>query len=95
MDLFHSFNLAKQIKTVIKETNDKWHVDYEKFKLEIRDRLKTIQGNEVKLKKRLLKPRFLLPFQGESIVSIREGLKTHRANLKVKTKTLFNKKRSL
>jgi uncharacterized membrane protein len=94
MDLFHSFNLAKQIKTVIKETNDKWQVDYEKFKLEIRDRLKTIQSNEAKLKNRLLKPHFLLPFQGESIISISEGLNTHKANLKVKTKTLFKKKKS-
>ena len=91
MDLFQSFNLAKQIKAVVKETNDKWHVDYEKFKLEIRDRLKTIQINEIKLKKRLFKPHFLLPFQGESIISIREGLNTHKANLKLKTKTLFNK----
>lgn len=90
IDLFKSFSIANKIKIIVKESNDKWHVDYEKFKLEIRDHLGTISFDEIKQKNRTLKAHFLLPFHGESLLTIREGLKNHRINLKMKRKTFFN-----
>ena len=72
MDLWSSFNLAGRIKKYVSDTEEKWQVDYEKFKLELRDRI--IVG----IKNRT---HFLLPFHGEHGSSLRERLKEHRQNL--------------
>lgn len=90
IDIFQSFSLANKIRAVIKESNYKWHVNFENFKLEIRDRIKTRPMNEVKLLKVTSRSHFLLPFNGESLFSIREGLKTHRVNSKLKKKLKNN-----
>lgn len=82
MDLIQSFNLANQLKMILKETNDKLHIDYVKFKLEVRDRFNSKQNNN-------LKANFLMPFRGLNLLTIRESIQTHRSNLKTKRKNIL------
>jgi uncharacterized membrane protein len=91
VDLFQSFNLANQIKLLIKESSGKWHVDFEKYKLEIRDRIKIIPSGESVARKRFIKPHFLLPFHGESILSLKDGLTLHRLQRKERAKEFLNR----
>jgi hypothetical protein len=72
LDLWQSLDLAARIKAFVRESGEKWHVDYESFKLELRDR---IPGKLVN------KTRYLLPFYGELGSSLRERLERHRRNL--------------
>lgn len=72
VDLWQSMDLAARIKAFVRESGEKWHVDFEGFKLELRDR---IPGKLVN------KTRYLLPFYGELGGSLRERLERHRLNL--------------
>ena len=75
LDLFQSFNLANQIKVIVKESKERWNVDFETLKLEIRDKIISIKSNK-------LNPKFLLPFHGETLSSFRKILENHRVILK-------------
>ncbi|QEN07784.1 hypothetical protein EXM22_07200 [Oceanispirochaeta crateris] len=72
-DLWQSFNLAGRIKNFVNETEEKWSIDFEKLKLELRDRVQEGIVNRT---------RFFLPFYGELGFSFREQLKRHRLNLR-------------
>jgi uncharacterized membrane protein len=67
-DLWHSFNLAARIKTIVNETEERLSVDFERFKLELRDRVQDGTVNRT---------HFLLPFYGELGTSLRARLRTH------------------
>lgn len=67
-DLWHSFNLAARIKTFVNGTGERLSVDFEQFKLELRDRVQEGVINRT---------HFLLPFHGELGASLREQLKKH------------------
>lgn len=77
LDLFHSFNLANQIRSILKESRERWNVDFETLKLEIRDRFIAIKSDR-------LKPRFLLPFHGETVNSFRKIINIHKLSIKSK-----------
>ncbi|HAK46552.1 MAG TPA: hypothetical protein DCO79_11625 [Spirochaeta sp.] len=68
-DLWQSFNLAARIKSFASETEEKLSVDFERLKLELRDRVQFGVINRT---------HFLLPFYGELGASFREQLKKHR-----------------
>ncbi|MDC7223886.1 MAG: putative ABC transporter permease [Spirochaetales bacterium] len=72
VDLWHSFNLAMRIKNFVHETEERWSIDFEKLKLELRDRVQDGLVNRT---------RFFLPFHGELGASLKERLSTHRQNL--------------
>ncbi len=72
LDLWQSMDLAERIKNFVRESEEKWMVDFEIFKLELRDR---IPGKLVN------KTRYLLPFYGELGSSLRERLERHRLNI--------------
>ncbi|MDC7218357.1 MAG: putative ABC transporter permease [Spirochaetales bacterium] len=72
VDLWQSFNLAMRIKAFVQDTEERWSLDFEKFKLELRDRVQEGLVNRT---------RFFLPFQGELGGSLRERLNAHRKNL--------------
>jgi uncharacterized membrane protein len=72
VDMWQSFNLALRIKTFVHETEDRWSIDFEKFKLELRDRVQDGLVNRT---------HFFLPFHGELGTSFRERLNVHRENL--------------
>lgn len=67
-DLWHSFNIAARIKTFVNETGERLSVDFEQFKLELRDRVQDGVINRT---------HFLLPFHGELGASLKEQLKSH------------------
>ena len=71
-DLWQSFNLALRLKGLVHETEERWLVDFEKFKLELRDRVQEGFVNHT---------RFFLPFHGELGVGLRENLRRHKKNL--------------
>lgn len=73
VDLIISFNLANRIKTVVINSGQKWHVEYETFKIELRDRFEKNVKN---------KTHFLLPFNGESGVLLKSRLHEHSEKLK-------------
>ena len=72
LDLWQSLNLAGRIKSFVRESGEKWLVDFERFKLELREHLPGRLMN---------KHRYLLPFYGETGGSLRERLERHRHNL--------------
>jgi len=72
MDLWSSFNLASRIKKFVTDSEEKWSVDYEKLKLELRDRITTGLKNRT---------HFLLPFHGEHGHGLRERLAEHKLDL--------------
>lgn len=72
MDLWQSFNLAGRIKKIVNESEVKWHVDFEKFKLELQERVE--RGKK-------MYPRFFLPFYGEMGASLRERVGKHKNSL--------------
>ncbi len=71
-DLWQSFNLALRLKGFVRETEERWLVDFEKFKLELRDRVQEDIINRT---------HFFLPFHGELGGSLREQLKRHKRDL--------------
>ncbi len=75
VDLWQSFNLAARIKSFVNESEERWHGDFERFKLELRDRVET--GIGIGFKNRT---HFLLPFYGELGSSFKEHLKKHKTN---------------
>lgn len=92
IDIFQSFHLASQIKIILKESNERLQIDFENYKLEIRDKIKN--SNLLKEeKRRKLDPLYLLPFRGESLQSHREGLKQHIIKLKKRAGNLLERKR--
>ncbi len=83
VDAFHSFGLANRIKTVVNESSEKWHVDFEKFKLELRDKVESGVRNRT---------HYLLPFRGESGHSFRSELKRHgRLHFRIREEKKKNK----
>jgi len=82
VDMWQSFNLASRIKTLVNESEEKWHVDFERFKLELRDRVETGIKNRT---------HFLLPFYGELGSGFRERLKKHRINRSSMLKPIENR----
>ncbi|WP_020614401.1 putative ABC transporter permease [Sediminispirochaeta bajacaliforniensis] len=72
VDVVVSFNLANRIKMSVIDSGQKWHVEYEKFKIELRDRFE--QG----IKNRT---HFLLPFNGESDLLLNKRLNEHREKI--------------
>jgi len=70
-DMWHSFNLASRIRTFVTETEEKWPVDFERLKLEMRDRVQEGFINRT---------HFFLPFHGELGISFKERLKHHIIN---------------
>ncbi len=70
VDMWQSFNLALRIKTFVNESEEKWHVDFENFKLELRDRVESGIKNRT---------HFLLPFYGELGSGLRERLGKHKS----------------
>lgn len=74
LDLFHSFNLANQIKTIVKDRKEQMNIDFESLKLEIRDRVRHIKSDR-------LKPYFLLPFHGETLISFKKVIENHNLRL--------------
>ncbi len=71
VDLWQSFGIAGRIRSFVQESEERWQVDFEKFKLELRDRVQEGLINRT---------RYLLPFNGELGHSLREQLKKHRLN---------------
>ncbi len=69
VDLWQSFGIAGRIRSFVHESEERWQVDFEKFKLELRDRVSEGFINRT---------RYLLPFNGELGHSLREQLKKHR-----------------
>jgi len=82
VDLWQSFNLAARIKIFVNESEEKWQVDFEKFKLELRDRIESGIKNRT---------HFLLPFYGELGSSLKERLKKHRISRSRILKPLKNR----
>lgn len=80
VDVWRSFNLAERLRKFVNETEDKWQVDFEKLKLEVRDRIHHGFINRAK---------FLLPFHGEVGRSLTETLRKHQSHL---TQSPNNKK---
>jgi uncharacterized membrane protein len=78
-DLWQSFNIAGRIKTFVNETEEKFEVDFERFKLELRDRVHEGTVNRT---------HFFLPFHGEQGGAFREQLKVHLKN-RVRRPNLF------
>ncbi len=72
VDLWQSFNLALRLRNFARETEERWAIDFEKLKLELRDRVQAGFINRT---------RFFLPFHGELGGSLREQLRRHRENL--------------
>jgi len=81
VDVWQSFNIAGRIKTFVNETEDKWPIDFEAFKLELRDKVRTGFKNHT---------RFFFPFRGELGITFRDALRTHTMNLSGKLKPLKN-----
>ncbi len=72
VDLWQSFNIATRIKTLVNESEERWHVDFERFKLELRDRVESGFINRT---------HFLLPFNGELGSGLKERLSRHKRDL--------------
>jgi len=72
VDLWQSFNLAVRIRQFVSETEERWAIDFEKLKLELRDRVQAGFINRT---------RFFLPFHGELGGTLKEQLRRHRENL--------------
>lgn len=70
-DLWQSFNIAARIKTFAEETEERFAVDFERLKLELRDLVHDGAVNRT---------HFFLPFHGEQGVSFREHLGKHLKN---------------
>jgi len=79
VDVWQSFNIAGRIKAFVNETEEKWPVDFESFKLELRDRVREGFKNHT---------HFFLPFRGELGITFRDALKVHTFNLSGKLKPL-------
>lgn len=84
VDMWQSFNLASRIKTFVNESEEKWHVDFENFKLELRDRVESGMKNRT---------HFLLPFYGELGSGLKERLNKHRSD-KIKIMGVLRKRDS-
>jgi uncharacterized membrane protein len=69
VDLWQSFNIASRIKIFVNESEERWQVDFELLKLELRDKVKTGFINRT---------HYLLPFYGELGHSLREQLGKHK-----------------
>jgi len=67
-DLWQAFNVAGRIKAFVDEHEEKLAVDFEQFKLELRDRVQEGVVNRT---------HFFLPFHGELGASFRAQLKKH------------------
>ncbi len=79
VDVWQSFNIAGRIKAFVNDTEDKWPIDFESFKLELRDKVRVGFKNHT---------RFFLPFRGELGITFRDALKVHTINLSQKLKPL-------
>jgi uncharacterized membrane protein len=78
VDLWQSFNIAGWIKAFVNETEEQWFVDFEAFKLELRDWVREGFKNRT---------HFFFPFRGELGLTFREALKNHVAHRKGKRKS--------
>jgi uncharacterized membrane protein len=78
VDLWKSFNIAERIKAFANETEELLSVDFESFKLELRDWVREGITNHT---------HFFLPFRGELGFTFRDALKNHADNLKKKLKS--------
>lgn len=72
IDLFTAFNLAARIKKIVSEIDELIHLDYEVFKLELRDRIEKGVKNRT---------HFLLPFNGEMGNSFKSRVIEHKNKL--------------
>ncbi|ADK81666.1 putative ABC transporter permease [Sediminispirochaeta smaragdinae] len=82
VDVVVSFNLANRIKMSVIASGHKWHVEYERLKIELRDRFE--QG----IKNRT---HFLLPFNGESGLLLNKRLSEHREKILKPIKNIKNR----
>lgn len=69
VDLWQSFHIASRIKIFVNESGEKWQVDFEILKLELRDKVQ---------KGFINRTHYLLPFHGELGHSLREQLGKHK-----------------
>lgn len=69
LDLFLSFNLAGRIKVLVSEFEGSFNLNYEVFKIELRDRFEKGVKNRTK---------FLLPFRGEVGNTLKTRVKEHK-----------------
>lgn len=69
VDIWQSFNVAARIKKIVKSSGERWHVDFEKLKLELRDKVETGIHNRT---------HYLLPFHGELGQSFKTSLNKHK-----------------
>lgn len=72
LDLFNSFNLAARIKMIVSELEGLINLDYEVFKLELRDRIEKGVKNRT---------HFLLPFNGEMGSTFKSRVIEHKNRL--------------
>jgi len=79
VDVWQSFNIAGRIKTFVNETEEKWPIDFESFKLELRDKVREGFINHT---------HFFLPFRGELGITFGDALKSHTFNLAGKLRPL-------
>lgn len=77
VDLWQSFDLAARLKLFVNESEEKWTIDFEGFKLELRDRIQAGFKNRT---------HYLLPFRGELGSALQERLRRHRVNVKKENK---------
>jgi len=82
VDIVISFNLANRIKNVVRNSGQKWHVEYEGFKIELRDRFEKGVKNRT---------HFMLPFNGESGLLLKNRLLEHKDKIIRPIKTLKNR----
>jgi len=79
VDLWQSFNIASRIKTFVNESEERWQVDFEMLKLELRDKVQSGFINRT---------HYLMPFYGELGHSLREQLGKHKLNRPSPTKII-------
>lgn len=75
VDLWQSFDIAGRIRHFVVESEEKWPIDFESLKLELRDRVKQGFRNRT---------RFFFPFRGELGGNFRENLIKHTYELSKK-----------
>lgn len=72
LDLFVSFNLASRIKILVSDFGGAFNLNYEIFKLELRDRFEKGVKNRT---------HFLLPFNGELGATLKSRVKEHKEKI--------------